>query len=234
MQKFINEYGLHEDVDISVRGVSLTLTKDDRAAYNIEQGFHLVLWNDDVERDLWLDRYDARTLLSSYEEFKKFSEYNLYAMDWDEDLMYERYQDLLDANEDDLDPRKQEEINAINDSKSKIAWTYADSTNELSHEVMDDDNFSVPSYVNLPEGVLPPKSRKHYNIIMHTVKSTRQSAQLEILIKLKQTNNPIFDFLTNESELHPFYEVSSSDKIIIAYYYFFIFFICCKHNMNSI
>jgi hypothetical protein len=57
-----------------------------------------------------------------------------------------------------------------------------------------------------------PRTKQQYDIIMVTAKHIRDNkiqrsgAQLEIVLKVKQAdNNPLFDFLNVESELHPFY-----------------------------
>lgn len=51
-----------------------------------------------------------------------------------------------------------------------------------------------------------PKSRKHHEIIEKTAFFINdQGAQMEILLKMKQADNPQFNFLSFDGELHPYY-----------------------------
>lgn len=52
-----------------------------------------------------------------------------------------------------------------------------------------------------------PESTKVFAIIEKTTKFiASQGAQMEILIKAKQANNPLFDFLNHSGPLNPFYK----------------------------
>lgn len=74
----------------------------------VNPGTFLILWNNDKEKDLWIDRFDVRGSLD-YREFKR-TETCKPISKWEEiddsdlydELMFERFQDLLDANEEDL------------------------------------------------------------------------------------------------------------------------------------
>lgn len=51
-----------------------------------------------------------------------------------------------------------------------------------------------------------PKSRKHHEIIERTAFFIHdQGSQMEILLKMKQADNPQFNFLSFDNDLHPYY-----------------------------
>lgn len=51
-----------------------------------------------------------------------------------------------------------------------------------------------------------PKSRKHHEIIEKTAFFINdQGIQMEILLKMKQADNPQFNFLSFDNDLHPYY-----------------------------
>ena len=70
------------------------------------------------------------------------------------------------------------------------------------------EDYFLPSELRLPDGLLLPMTKKQYDIVLHTVKSIRDyGGQFEILLKVKQADdNPQFDFLNPDSEIHEFYQ----------------------------
>ena len=51
-----------------------------------------------------------------------------------------------------------------------------------------------------------PKTRREYNIIKFTAERVRSTTQFEVLLKVKESNNPDFDFLKGTHALNPFYQ----------------------------
>ena len=51
-----------------------------------------------------------------------------------------------------------------------------------------------------------PKTRREYNIIKFTAERVRSTTQFEVLLKVKESNNPDFDFLKETHALNPFYQ----------------------------
>jgi len=193
------------DSGFIITGKSCTIIRDDVTAFNLDEGKQLILWDNRKEKALWIDRFDVRMMLTSYSLLKKVC-YDGVEDDDEEnvDLQYERYQALLDANEEDLEPKKDNDFAP----KSQINYSYPSGYQDSTKNDDDDDNLELPSYVIYPKDLLIPKSRKQYNIILHTTRSTRESNQLEILLKVKQAANPAFDFLNYDSDLFPFYQVN--------------------------
>jgi hypothetical protein len=186
------------DVDMVVRGESCLITMNHNDANSIELGKHLLLLHDDrSDSGIWVDKYDIRMIMKNGEEFLNYiydpstpipheSEEDYY-----EDLQYERYQDILDYSESNF--LSQDDCKLLDENVN---------TNEAN-------KFMLPQY--FPTDLLPqiniPSSKHQYDIIMHTAKTIRSRGQMEVLLKVKQYNNPLFNFLKCDDDLNPFYEV---------------------------
>lgn len=59
---------------------------------------------------------------------------------------------------------------------------------------------------------LQPKTQRQYNIISMTAKKSREAPQFEVLLKLKQADNPEFSFVRVDSDLYPFYRWKRDGK----------------------
>lgn len=88
-----------ENSDLLVDGVSAHLIDDATLAQSFDSGSHLILWNADASKDIWISAYDVRTIFGDYNEMKKGSDaYDPLASDkhFDaellEDILVERYQ----------------------------------------------------------------------------------------------------------------------------------------------
>ena len=171
-------------------------------------------WNDSEEHELWIDKYDVRMLCDKYRDFHTPEKDAALAQEEEEeldeefaydDLLYERYQDLLDVQECDLmdlstpnngSDMESNDVMTLNDpvgstSSALSAYSYAQYTEEA--EVT--DPFIQPMHP-FPSHIKHfPDSMKHYNIILHTAHAVRNNPQLEILLKVKQKGNPLFYFL---------------------------------------
>lgn len=65
----------------------------------------------------------------------------------------------------------------------------------------------LPPGLSVPEGTAVPVHKKPYDVLMFTAMRARKSGQLEVLLKLRCDQNPLFGFLKQESRFHPFYQV---------------------------
>jgi hypothetical protein len=234
--------------ELSIQGYSCTLYRDDALASYIDGENHLELWQDIAQRDLWIDRFDARALLGSYEDFS--FDYLTHAYnsvdepyeDVEERLLNEeRYGDLVLAIKqsrgaanrgppsalEDNNKQGQKEVDRIDtlalESSLKPSLSidnYDDMSNtrDTPHEKEAIDVqqpserdagelLSLPSGLSVPEGITVPAHNKAYDVLMFTAMRSRKSGQLEVLLKLRSDQNPIFGFLKPESIFYPFYEV---------------------------
>ncbi|XP_052797489.1 splicing factor, suppressor of white-apricot homolog isoform X2 [Mya arenaria] len=71
----------------------------------------------------------------------------------------------------------------------------------------DDLPFITPAELQVPAGVHTPTTNKENAIIEKTAKFIAEhGTQMEIVMKTKQANNPAFNFMHFENELHPYYK----------------------------
>jgi hypothetical protein len=141
--------------DIICFGSKSVRILDDKRAEQFSSGSHLRLWKDDKDRDLWIDRFDVRNELDNAD--MRQLEKGLVALsgpdeymldkeesDFFEDMMLERFQDILDFKEEDLmnqellRPHHIEELvtqtNEVveaNDSKQQFSWGYQSTREEI-------------------------------------------------------------------------------------------------------
>jgi hypothetical protein len=57
----------------------------------------------------------------------------------------------------------------------------------------------------LPNGIILPRTMRQHNIIELTATRVANNPQLEIFLKLKQSNNTYFSFINPAAALHPYY-----------------------------
>ena len=94
----------------------------------------------------------------------------------------------------------------------------------------------VPKF-ETPEGMVLPETKKHADLIEKTALFlSKQNKQMEIVIKTKQKDNPLFDFLSTPSPLHRYYKhllflistglyaYNNEEEEKIEYFFFFSFF----------
>lgn len=177
------------DSRLVVLGTAAVISSDEAAAFSIDEGNHLALWQNDSIADLWVDRFDARLLLSSVDSASvsgddSHGESAAHTQE-EEELVYERYCDLLDSDESELCSQEESSL-SIQQHRDTLAFP---------------DGISFPSDINLPTQL------KHFNMLMHTAKCTRDKPQLEVLLRVKQVSNPNFDFLLPHHYLFDFYQV---------------------------
>ena len=238
--------------DISCCGTKSTILCDDAAAHNIQQGSHLQLWSGDKDANVWIDRYDVRNELDrldlqqitdNAQNAALLSGHLQYILDNDEtayyeDLVMERFQDLLDCKEEDLnridnylltnDCAEEVIVDATNDTNNAVveveadqsfAWGYQSNRAEFWTRP-ERESYPLPALWNIPNDMKLPMSKKEFDIIIHTVKNIRQKGgQFEIFLKLKQSDiNPLFDFLNYECDLSEVFQFikALSDEVFWA------------------
>jgi len=184
----------------------------------------LRLWNNSEEHDLWIDKHDVRGLFDHYSDFKvdraaaeELDEKDEGDSEMDyQELMYERYQDMLDVKECDLMNLTASSLSSHGGSSGDlrdISATTAMTTNSYTQydvNAVSSDPFIKPAY-SFPSNIKHfPDTMTQYNVILHTAHAVRGNPQLEILLKVKQRSNPKFYFLEDDHNsrcnLYPLYK----------------------------
>ncbi|CAB3245950.1 unnamed protein product [Arctia plantaginis] len=202
--------------DLFVFGYSCKLFRDDDKALHIDQGKHLIPWMGD--ETLKIDRYDARGALHDLSRLEAPPG----GYDWRVELTKdqqdveqlcddERYR-ALHTNEDEEEMYKEEELKRLHAAGyGQVGFNYETpaepSPSSQPTTEVDEPYIPTPAFRELlPSDIVFPETIKLNAIIEKTANFiATQGAQMEILIKAKQSDNPQFQFLAKESNLHPYY-----------------------------
>ena len=196
-------------------------------------GTELTLWNNDIDVDLWICSSDVRNslTLSSLEELSVKNSDNGIGLQWYildegddeifEDLMIERFSDLLDCSEEEAANRSSswKQKAAAVATAATAAAVAAAAAEELKDRGYTSSRvevwvrptrelYVVPENWQIPESITLPMTKKEYDVIVLTAKNIHEKgSQFEIFLKVKEADkNPLFDFLNPDSNLFPFFQ----------------------------
>nr|SVE79544.1 EOG090X07RL [Daphnia magna] len=219
--------------DLLVFGYACKLFRDDEKAAEIDQGKLLIPWMGDDS--IKIDRYDARGTLfdlkshetpqGGYDRTEGLtSEEKRIERLCDEERYFALYKD-----EEEEAVIKEEEIKRLNQdlnevtseevSYHQVPFSYnttseADDSNLSPREAplqstlgqLGDAVYVPPPILDVPPDIIVPPTQKLARIIEKTANFiSSQGTQMEIIVKAKQANNPMFQFLHFDTALHPFY-----------------------------
>ncbi|XP_022341691.2 splicing factor, suppressor of white-apricot homolog isoform X1 [Crassostrea virginica] len=203
--------------ELFVFGYACKLFRDDERALYIDKGSHLIPWMGDDK--LLIDRYDGRGHLYDLKPYDSSHAQPCVLTAEEEKLEElcneERY---LELHTDVAEKKLYEEeewkryYQSLSEGYGAVGFSYdyhnQQQDNEYYQAVAEDEKpFVVPPELNLPDDISPPDTQKGNAIIEKTAKFVaKQGAQMEILIKTKQANNPQFDFLHFENPLNLYYK----------------------------
>uniref|UniRef100_A0A182K1G5 SURP motif domain-containing protein n=1 Tax=Anopheles christyi TaxID=43041 RepID=A0A182K1G5_9DIPT len=210
--------------DLLVFGYSCKVFRDNERARFIDQGRHLIPWMGDNQ--LKIDRYDARGALhdlSPYEpppggyqdrlegltaaeqKAEQLCEQERYYSLYTNEVEEEMYQEEARKRETLLGNQVPFNYNAPAPQEGATVATVEERTGTSADE-HDDDPYQVPKGFEIPPDIPLPETMKEHAIIEKTAKFiASQDAQMEILLKTKQANNPLFEFLNQSGRLFRYY-----------------------------
>uniref|UniRef100_A0A4Y0BPN9 SURP motif domain-containing protein n=1 Tax=Anopheles funestus TaxID=62324 RepID=A0A4Y0BPN9_ANOFN len=208
--------------DLLVFGYSCKIFRDDERARFIDQGRHLIPWMGDNQ--LKIDRYDARGALhdlSPYEpppggyqdrllgltaaeqKAEQLCEEERYYSLYNNEVEEEMYQEEARKRETQLGNQVPFNYDAPVPQEGASVATVEERT---SADEQDDDPYKIPKGFEIPPDIRLPETMKEHAIIEKTAKFiASQDAQMEILLKTKQANNPLFNFLNQNDHLFRYY-----------------------------
>lgn len=214
--------------DLLVFGYACKLFRDDEKASSIDQGKLLIPWMGDDS--VKIDRYDARGTLfdlkvhersDSYEgltaEERKLEKlcdgeryFALYKDEAEEAVIKE--EEVKRLNQDLNEVTSQEvtyhQVPFSYSSQQAISMNVA-ATEEVEKSVqgeLGDIVYVPPPLLDVPTDTVVPPTLKLAKIVEKTANFiSAHGTQMEIVVKAKQANNPLFQFLHFDCLLHPFY-----------------------------
>ncbi|GAB6028657.1 hypothetical protein CHUAL_004489 [Chamberlinius hualienensis] len=174
--------------------------------------------------------YDGRGHLHDLSQYEAGENYEIPEEDrsMEELCDEERYSDLS-KNLSDQDLYHEEELKRLraaladDGTYNQVQFAYTDEVTDNTVSNNDDKSscqeskdsndhgqskFMPPADLNIPDGMEVPSTIKVNTIIEKTAMFVcRHSAQMEIVIKTKQANNPQFGFLSFDHSLNPYYKL---------------------------
>ncbi|XP_074346523.1 uncharacterized protein LOC141685313 isoform X2 [Apium graveolens] len=185
-------------MEIEVVGRHALLFDDDAMAAFVNSSDALVDWN-----SIPIDRYDVRHLLSSPPPPRRRHHHHHVVDSFESDLDQERYLDLSlhQQQDDEMKPVDTGGYNAVgfsygNNEESAVPKTFDSGLGSSSFC----PPFPVP--VDL---AIPPTEKLHHIIARTAIYVSKHGAQSEIVLRVKQGDNPTFGFLMPGHHLHSYF-----------------------------
>ncbi|CAI9088367.1 OLC1v1022675C1 [Oldenlandia corymbosa var. corymbosa] len=195
-----------ENMDLEVVGRHALLFDDDPMAAFVNSGDALVDWN-----SLQIDRYDVRHLLSGplppRRRRNPQSASNTADSSLSAELDHERYLDLPSPSDE---PEVEEAEKPDDATYHAVGFSYGN-TDELPDQNNAKGGLEGPSFrppFNVPESLvhsLPPTEKVHEIIARTATFVSKHGGQSEIILRVKQGDNPTFGFLMPNHNLHAYY-----------------------------
>ncbi|KAD3067078.1 hypothetical protein E3N88_34958 [Mikania micrantha] len=199
-------------MNIEIYGRHALLFDDDISAAFVNSDDALVEWN-----SLLIDRYDVRHLLSGPPPSRRRR--NLpasHSSSADADLDYERYLDLPPPSEEEEEYANPEPVGAF----SAVPFSYANDKDSNDQKTAEPEpeapKFHPPFPV--PDRLvqnLPPSEKVHQIIARTALFVCKNGGQSEIILRVKQGDNPTFGFLMLDHHLHPYFRFLVDNKDLL-------------------
>ncbi|XP_071730681.1 uncharacterized protein [Rutidosis leptorrhynchoides] len=188
-------------MNIEIIGRHALLFDDDTNAAFINSDDALVEWN-----SLLIDRYDVRHLLSSPPPSRRRrNPQTTHSSSADAEIDYERYLDLPSPS-DEQEHAKPEPLGGFN----AVPFSYGNyedfNDKKIAEAESEISGFQPPFTV--PDSLvqnLPPTEKVHQIIARTALFVSKNGGQSEIVLRVKQGDNPTFGFLMPDHHLHPYF-----------------------------
>ncbi|KAJ0516971.1 putative suppressor of white apricot domain, SWAP/Surp superfamily [Helianthus annuus] len=189
-------------MNIEIYGRHALLFDDDAAAAFVNSDDALVEWN-----SLLIDRYDVRHLLSAPPPSRRRrNPQTSHSSSADADLDHERYLDLPSPSDEEEEDTKPEPTGGF----KAVPFSYGndeDSDNQKTAETEPEAPKFHPPF-SVPDSLvqnLPPTEKVHQIIARTALFVSKNGGQSEIILRVKQGDNPTFGFLMPDHHLHPYF-----------------------------
>nr|XP_043619121.1 uncharacterized protein LOC122591006 [Erigeron canadensis] len=189
-------------MNIEIIGRHALLFDDDANAAFVNSDDALVEWN-----SLLIDRYDVRHLLSTPPPSRRRrNPQTSHSSAADAEIDYERYLDLHSSSDDEQEYAKTEAVGGFNAVPFSYG-NYEDSNDQQKAETESEISGFHPPFP-VPRSLvqnLPPTKKVHQIIARTALFVSKNGGQSEIVLRVKQGDNPTFGFLMPDHHLHPYF-----------------------------
>ncbi|GMH32873.1 hypothetical protein BSKO_00707 [Bryopsis sp. KO-2023] len=195
-----------DSAPLKLFGLAATVFDNAEVAEYIERGEHLV--PHPSAPAVTMDRFDVRLLLDTGvdEARKRESGFLIEEGDVDrEELDFERYRDMSDAR---VSEEEEEEENLDRRSKGVIIpYDYGSEMHHTPKSGVPTEPCFVPDFA-VPEHLInaTPTSERIHKLMSQTARFVREAGgQAEVMLRVKQGNNPNFRFLLPDDQMFTYY-----------------------------
>ncbi|CAL5335659.1 unnamed protein product [Camellia sinensis] len=190
-------------MDLELIGRHALLFDDDATAAFVNSDDALVEWH-----SLLIDRYDVRHLLSAPPPLRKRRNPPSSLSSADSELDHERYLDLPPPSEEqESDGGAKRGDGGVYNAVAFSYGNYDDSTDQKNSDIGLGDSVFHPPFP-VPESLLqclPPTEKLHQIIARTAMFVSKHGGQSEIVLRVKQGDNPTFGFLMPDHHLHAYF-----------------------------
>ncbi|XP_062017773.1 uncharacterized protein LOC133734155 isoform X1 [Rosa rugosa] len=193
-------------MDLEVVGRHALLFDDDNSASFVNSPNALVEWN-----SLFIDRYDVRHLLPLPLPPRTRRRQPHPDASLESELDLERYHDLPSPSEEAEEEQEQDAGNDADVPNSggyhSVAFAYGNPVETTEQKSNDAEPVFRPAFP-VPESLiqnLPPTEKIHQIIARTAVFVAKHGGQSEIVLRVKQGDNPMFGFLMPDHHLHAYF-----------------------------
>ncbi|ONK79192.1 uncharacterized protein A4U43_C01F3860 [Asparagus officinalis] len=192
-------------IDLNIEGRHALLFDDDASAAFVDSRAALVPWTGD--ESLLIDRYDVRHLLDRIPpRSKKLRFVEDTGGVSQSELDRERFLDLPLNNEDEETTERSEATGS--GSYQAVPFSYGNNGGLADPNSYGQDHSSYHPPFSVPTSLisnLPPTEKLHQIMARTALFVSEHGGQSEIVLRVKQGNNPTFGFLMPDNQLHPYF-----------------------------
>ncbi|KAK4767807.1 hypothetical protein SAY87_002948 [Trapa incisa] len=194
-------------MDLEVVGRHVLFFDDDVMAAFVNSPDALVGWS-----SLSIDRYDVRHLLSAppaprFRRRRQSSPFRSSDDSLESELDYERYLDLPPPSDDEEPGTNSGAASVLDNGFHAVGFSYRNTEIPID-QIADDTEPGFQPPFHVPEGLLqnlPPTEKLHQIIARTATFVSKNGGQSEIVLRVKQGDNPTFGFLMPDHRLHPYF-----------------------------
>ncbi|PON91931.1 Suppressor of white apricot protein [Trema orientale] len=202
---------VEKSMDLEVVGRHALLFDDDANAAFVNSRDALVEWN-----SLFIDRYDVRHLLSGpppprnrrlHHLGSSSSPSDLPDASLEPDLDHERYLDLPPPSDEQEQDAGKDAEPMVDGGYRAVAFSYGNLDEASEQKNSDAESVFRPPFP-VPESLLqnlPPTEKIHQIIARTATFVSKHGGQSEIVLRVKQGDNPTFGFLMPDHHLHAYF-----------------------------
>ncbi|KAG6582825.1 Splicing factor [Phytophthora cinnamomi] len=195
---------------LGVRGYSCQVFDDPETAWKLHKESHLIAWRGESDGDLRVDRFDARNLLEDRSLFRQLKKRKRRTSGGDSEAKAG-----ASGSGEEGEETEQQKLHRLRFGDYSVEFPPSEETfaaeNKFAYQYPEDgddqesDGEVFEPQWAVPDSIVLPKTKKRHAILEATANKVRGNPQLEIMLKVKLSENVKFRFLDPSHALHAYY-----------------------------